>query len=491
MNIITDIISDPTLYQYCRTAKLNMHITKSICKQLLSTLSYIHEQGMIYSMLSPSEIFINRATGKICINDFVNTMDYPSFHDTRSLVGYSKLAFMPAEIFTEGYQSNFSTDIYAFGMTVLSLITSDTPYTECKSAIQNYLKKVNGEPPATLTEITDETAQNFINLCINQNPSERPTAKTLLNHPFLESKHNDKTVLVTYLTMSKFDRFCHTASFHLSLWENVSVDDLPLDLMDEHQYLDQQHTKITFTESIIESLNRKKTEYQKEYASFLSTQIKLHRLKVEAVNNKWGINTEERLVNVLTNKIKDKQQCIKAKWNELVQDQKEILVLRRAVTKLFQTDKVKANLIVTGWVRLYIQSIFGKYIPDDVQFIIYYYYWLKEDWHPKLHNKVIIERNVCKTDHNSKISYTNLHKGGTVFGMNVIKGGCHRWIFKTSNILYKTSSMNIGIEPFNQCKADKEDRIGYSLVVPYLHHIEMTKRGHDTYHVTLRLEHNR
>jgi len=58
----------------------------------------------------------------------------------------------------EYYEENYDTkvDIYAFGMCVLEMVTSEFPYKECENPAQIYKKVSEGIKPKVMDEIIDE-----------------------------------------------------------------------------------------------------------------------------------------------------------------------------------------------------------------------------------------------------------------------------------------------------------------------------------------------
>ena len=56
---------------------------------------------------------------------------------------------MAPEMYEEHYDE--SVDVYAFGMCMLEMATSEYPYSECQNAAQIYRKVTCVSPPATVT----------------------------------------------------------------------------------------------------------------------------------------------------------------------------------------------------------------------------------------------------------------------------------------------------------------------------------------------------
>ena len=77
-------------------------------------------------------------------------------------------------------------DIYAFGMCVLEMVTSEYPYSECLNAAQIYRKVTQRTKPASLEKILDEQTKGFIEECLEHDHGKRPSATALLSHLYLQ-----------------------------------------------------------------------------------------------------------------------------------------------------------------------------------------------------------------------------------------------------------------------------------------------------------------
>ena len=79
---------------------------------------------------------------------------------------------MAPELYDELYDEK--VDIYAFGMCVLEMVTSEYPYSECLNAAQIYRKVTQRKKPASLDKILDEQTKGFIEECLEQCAASSP-----------------------------------------------------------------------------------------------------------------------------------------------------------------------------------------------------------------------------------------------------------------------------------------------------------------------------
>ena len=96
----------------------------------------------------------------------------------------------------EYFGGNYSTgvDIWAFGMTILEVITHRKPYFECDDPEDIKKKITSGIMPLQLSIIQDDIVKDFIELCLSTE-TERPAASKLLNSFFfLESEADNSPV---------------------------------------------------------------------------------------------------------------------------------------------------------------------------------------------------------------------------------------------------------------------------------------------------------
>ncbi|XP_069795857.1 serine/threonine-protein kinase WNK2 isoform X2 [Narcine bancroftii] len=180
--LVTELMTSGTLKTYLKRFKvMKTKVMRSWCRQILKGLYFLHTRTppIIHRDLKCDNIFITGPTGSVKIGDLgLATLKRASF--AKSVIGTPE--FMAPEMYEEHYDE--SVDVYAFGMCMLEMATSEYPYSECQNAAQIYRKVTSGVKPASFGKVTDPEIREIIGECICQNKEERYGIKDLLNHAF-------------------------------------------------------------------------------------------------------------------------------------------------------------------------------------------------------------------------------------------------------------------------------------------------------------------
>ncbi|KOC60991.1 Serine/threonine-protein kinase WNK3 [Habropoda laboriosa] len=180
--LVTELMTSGTLKTYLRRFKrINPKVVKSWCRQILKGLSFLHSRSppIIHRDLKCDNIFITGTTGSVKIGDLgLATLKNRSF--AKSVIGTPE--FMAPEMYEEHYDE--SVDVYAFGMCMLEMATSEYPYSECTGPAQIYKRVVSGVKPQSYDKVENPEVREIIEMCIRLKKEERPLVKDLLNHEF-------------------------------------------------------------------------------------------------------------------------------------------------------------------------------------------------------------------------------------------------------------------------------------------------------------------
>jgi WNK lysine deficient protein kinase len=164
INLITELFTSGNLRQYRILHKhLDMKAVKRMGRQILRGLQYLHsmEPAITHGDLRCDKIYVNGHSGEIKIGDLGLATLMPYRWDGTG----ERPQPLPM---------NSSSDIFAFGLCILELLT---------------LKQLDPQHCSdwqqVVAEVADEDARAFITKCLE---NSRPDADELLEDPFLSSK---------------------------------------------------------------------------------------------------------------------------------------------------------------------------------------------------------------------------------------------------------------------------------------------------------------
>ncbi|XP_045468465.1 uncharacterized protein LOC123676556 isoform X2 [Harmonia axyridis] len=193
--LVTELMLSGTLKTYLRRfKKINPKVLKSWCRQILKGLAFLHSRAppIIHRDLKCDNVFITGTTGSVKIGDLgLATLKNRSF--AKSVIGTPE--FMAPEMYEEHYDEG--VDVYAFGMCMLEMATSEYPYSECTGPAQIYKKVISGVKPASFDKVQSPDIKDVIESCIRPRKEDRPKVKDLLMHAFFEEDVGLKVEVVS------------------------------------------------------------------------------------------------------------------------------------------------------------------------------------------------------------------------------------------------------------------------------------------------------
>ncbi|XP_068439947.1 serine/threonine-protein kinase WNK4 [Clinocottus analis] len=182
--LVTELMTSGTLKTYLKRFKeMKLKLLQRWSRQILKGLHFLHTRTppIIHRDLKCDNIFITGPIGSVKIGDLgLATLKSASF--AKSVIGTPE--FMAPEMYEEKYDE--AVDVYAFGMCILEMATSEYPYSECQNAAQIYRKVTSGMKPDSFLKVKVPELKEIIEGCIRMNNDERYTIQDLLDHPFFQ-----------------------------------------------------------------------------------------------------------------------------------------------------------------------------------------------------------------------------------------------------------------------------------------------------------------
>ena len=178
---ITESISGRSVYEHvaCDSQGIRPRLLSKWFVPVLQVLQFLHSQPspIVHNRVRTSTIFVKPTSGAVKIASMLFTQKL-LFRDALAITIEPDT---PPEFLYCDYGPY--SDIWRFGIAVLSAATKSQPYSECKSPAELLHKLMNYQPPACLEQITDRLLLDMVTSCLTQ-PKLRPTAASLLSHPF-------------------------------------------------------------------------------------------------------------------------------------------------------------------------------------------------------------------------------------------------------------------------------------------------------------------
>ena len=180
-NLVLEYIDGWCLQSLVEQVSLDARLIAAISKHVLLSLCDLHVNDIVHRDLKCGNIMITK-NGNTKLIDFGYATVMPKSHQIRSgRVG--SLYWMAPEIYQKMVY-NEKCDIWSFGIMVIEMFLGDPPYYGTRYGqrdIMDFLS--NGIVP--IPNNMPEKMSDFVRMCLRINPSQRPSARELLHHPFI------------------------------------------------------------------------------------------------------------------------------------------------------------------------------------------------------------------------------------------------------------------------------------------------------------------
>ncbi|ORY91228.1 hypothetical protein BCR43DRAFT_480028 [Syncephalastrum racemosum] len=161
---------------------LARHFTRQICEGL----AYLHSKNILHRDIKAANILVEE-DGVCKISDFglSKKNDYSEVYDPNSRMSLRGSIYWMAPEVVKNESYSAKVDIWSLGCTVIEMFTGQRPWLEVNQIAALYNLGCHKSPD--IPEMISPDAKDFLQRCFLIDPSERPTAAELLQHPFCQS----------------------------------------------------------------------------------------------------------------------------------------------------------------------------------------------------------------------------------------------------------------------------------------------------------------
>jgi WNK lysine deficient protein kinase len=148
-------------------------------RPILDILRYLHS-------LSPPIVHGRIQPFSVCVRGPSIKVDVPHFLPPAP-GGFEITPFTPPEVLSG--EETPASDIWRFGLAMLSVLTRETPYAECGTPLELTMKLRRWQKPDCLARIEDPLAADLIAACLTP-PRIRESAGQLFNHAYFTREYS-------------------------------------------------------------------------------------------------------------------------------------------------------------------------------------------------------------------------------------------------------------------------------------------------------------
>ncbi|CAI9108900.1 OLC1v1008606C2 [Oldenlandia corymbosa var. corymbosa] len=159
-------------------------VIQNYARQILSGLAYLHGRNTVHRDIKGANILVD-PNGEVKLADFGMAKHITSASSMLSFKGSPYWMAPEVVMNTNGY--NLAVDIWSLGCTILEMATSKPPWSQYEG-VAAIFKIGNSKDMPEIPDHLSSDAKSFIRLCLQREPSARPTASQLLDHPFVRDQ---------------------------------------------------------------------------------------------------------------------------------------------------------------------------------------------------------------------------------------------------------------------------------------------------------------
>ncbi|XP_047971606.1 mitogen-activated protein kinase kinase kinase YODA isoform X2 [Salvia hispanica] len=204
--IYLEFVSGGSIYKILQEyGQLGEAAIRSYTQQILSGLAYLHGKNTIHRDIKGANILVD-PNGRVKLADFGMAKHITGQSCPLSFKGSPY--WMAPEVIKNTSGSNLAVDIWSLGCTVLEMATTKPPWSHYEGVAAMF-KIGNSKELPEIPNHLSEDGRSFVKQCLQRNPSHRPTAAQLLEHPFVKNSVSLERPVLTADPMESIPALTH------------------------------------------------------------------------------------------------------------------------------------------------------------------------------------------------------------------------------------------------------------------------------------------
>ncbi len=179
--LVMELVEGASLGEVARGRTFTWDQAAELARPIASALVYAHARGIVHRDLTPGNVLIESATGRVVVSDFglARLARSSTSVTTQGMLLGTPEYWSPEQ--ARGRDSETATDLYALGCLLFWLLTGRTPF-EGDDRLAVGLRRVHEAAPALTSCVADAPADAcaLVDALLATNPADRPTAGDVL-----------------------------------------------------------------------------------------------------------------------------------------------------------------------------------------------------------------------------------------------------------------------------------------------------------------------
>ncbi|XP_065012160.1 mitogen-activated protein kinase kinase kinase 3-like [Musa acuminata AAA Group] len=185
LSVYLEYVSGGSIYKLLQEyGPFGESLIRNYTAQILSGLAYLHGRNTVHRDIKGANILVD-PNGEIKLADFGMAKHISSYTSIRSFKGSPY--WMAPEIVMNSSGYDLSVDIWSLGCTIIEMASSKPPWSQFEG-VAAIFKIGNSKDIPEFPDYFSSEGKEFLKLCLQRDPSARPSSAQLMDHPFVRDQ---------------------------------------------------------------------------------------------------------------------------------------------------------------------------------------------------------------------------------------------------------------------------------------------------------------